>query len=539
MNKKTSYEFYVYVYKDIDGTPVYVGKGKGNRAYQHLTESSNDRLNKLIINRSKIGTIMEPEIVASGTENNMLMVEVALIKLFGRADTSQGPLFNHTDGGDGVSNPSDEIRSKMSIAAFERHGGERIFSFEHYTTGGTFSGNCPQFAKHIGKDVKAVNRFVSTTSPDVKSIDGWILQGSRTIPNEYNTQFDFVHIGTREMVTCTQAQLVKYTGLSSSLINMMIKGRTGHANGWILKGKEHIVQGLIQNDKGRWYTPPNYWRLKGISETALFTWSIAKELKQAWLSLKAIDPTIRARKLINSLQLSDKVSERVVSSILDKLASGRFDPDSNEDWITFREEYISTHHFPEIVIPVAIYDGRKKQYIYSAEELNKIPDPTADHKKQVTIARYTHSSHQEAAEKYAIPVATLSSRLRKGWTPEQAVELEEPPEKQENYNAQEIDVEGVTFPSLSKAAKAYGLTSQKVHKRLTKFGWNTDQAFGIKPPPQKPGNSAQPVVVKGVSYNSIGTACKAHDVLVSTVNRRRRSGMSLEEALCTPPRRTK
>ena len=190
-------EYYVYLYKDLDGTPVYVGKGKGNRAFEHLNRSTNNRLNKFIAARSNEGHTIEPEIVAAGSEDNMLMVEVAVIKLFGRADKMLGPLFNNTDGGEGVSNPSDEIRERMSQAAFKRHGGERIFNFENSKTDEYFTGNCPQFALHINKSIKQVNRFVSTTiyGSDVKSIDGWIVQGSGVDPNNYRTQFEFIHVG--------------------------------------------------------------------------------------------------------------------------------------------------------------------------------------------------------------------------------------------------------------------------------------------------------------------------------------------------------
>lgn len=63
---------------------------------------------------------MEPEIVAHGTEDNMLLVEVALIKFYGRKDHLMGPLLNATDGGEGVSNPSEEVRAKKESLSVQK-----------------------------------------------------------------------------------------------------------------------------------------------------------------------------------------------------------------------------------------------------------------------------------------------------------------------------------------------------------------------------------------------------------------------------------
>ena len=94
-------EFYVYLFSDVDGTPVYVGKGTGSRASSHLRpsgrRSSNERLQRFMSKRAGNGFSLEPQIIASGSEENMLMVEVALIKHFGRADKGLGTLFNNTE----------------------------------------------------------------------------------------------------------------------------------------------------------------------------------------------------------------------------------------------------------------------------------------------------------------------------------------------------------------------------------------------------------------------------------------------------------
>lgn len=110
-------EFYVYIYYDPSRNkePIYVGKGKNDRAWKHLKSIKKhpfiQRLNYMKEHNIKpiIG-------IYSGLDEEFaFLLEMELISKFGRKDLNRGPLLNLTDGGDGSINVSQETRKKMSL----------------------------------------------------------------------------------------------------------------------------------------------------------------------------------------------------------------------------------------------------------------------------------------------------------------------------------------------------------------------------------------------------------------------------------------
>ncbi len=90
--------FYVYLFLNPDGTPCYVGKGKGRR-YRDMRRGYNPMLTALI---ERAGGELPFSIVQDRmTEEAAFALEIALIKKYGRRGYG-GILANLTDGGDGT-----------------------------------------------------------------------------------------------------------------------------------------------------------------------------------------------------------------------------------------------------------------------------------------------------------------------------------------------------------------------------------------------------------------------------------------------------
>jgi hypothetical protein len=103
-------DFYVYRIDNLDGVPVYIGKGRQWRYRDTI------RRGAAIKAAIKAGLTRKPVMIHENlSEPEAYALETHLIVALGRADLGRGPLLNRSDG-PGQKNPAPERRAEMAAA---------------------------------------------------------------------------------------------------------------------------------------------------------------------------------------------------------------------------------------------------------------------------------------------------------------------------------------------------------------------------------------------------------------------------------------
>ncbi len=95
----------------------------------------------------------------------------------------------------------------------------------------------------------------------------------------------------------------------------------------------------------------------------------------------------------------------------------------------------------------------------------------------VVIAGEQLCNGTQLAKRFGLKIATVSYRIRSGWTPEEVAGIQQ--RKALSSRSIQVEIAGVQYPSMAIACRTLNVQSRTVNSRL-RYGWSTEAAFGLK-----------------------------------------------------------
>ena len=152
--------------------------------------------------------------------------------------------------------------------------------------------------------------------------------------------------------------------------------------------------------------------------------------------------------------------------------------------------------------------------------------------EQIEINGVVFPSRRAAARAHNVSDVTVHQRLKKGWTPEQAVGVASPPPRA-RPKGRTIDCDGLRYTSLTTFAEAFDTPREMVKQRL-KRGWTPEQAVKLVPPP-KGSKVPKQVTCEGRVFRSVVALAKYYEQSGERVRRLLGGGHSPEIAVGLEP----